>query len=128
IRFNRKHHPDGRQRNRWQRLRLPPLIDDLRRQFGRFKRHQTFEETRTALAAERALALEDLRLPPAEHVAWVAAIDFLAAEWTDEERMATDDSGDRTTVTARIKERRRRRLMQSHLAAQRRRERSEETA
>src|SRR5205085_11841662 len=118
VRSNRKRHPDGRLRNRWQRLLLPPLIDDLRRQFGRFTRYQTFEETKNALAAERALALDDLRLTPAEQVAWVAAVDHLAAEWIEEERTAVENSGDQTPGTARTDERRRQRLARRQLARQ----------
>ena len=119
--FNRLHHPDGRVRTREARAALPPLIDALRTQFGGFRRHATVDEAKVALAAERALALEDSRLTAADKEAWVIAVDHLAAEWAEEDRTALENSGDQTPGTAATDDRRRRRLVKKQVGRRPRR-------
>lgn len=119
VRFNRQRFPDGRLRTREDRAALPPLVDALRHQFGMFRRNETSDEWKAALAAERALALEDERMTAADKVAWVVAVDGLVAEWTEEERTAMENSRDETPATATADERRRRRLLKKRLTRQR---------
>jgi hypothetical protein len=101
--------PDGRLRTREDRAALPPLVDALRDQFGMFRRHELADAWDVALAAERALALEEERLTALDKVAWIAAVDALVAEWTEDERTAMENRSDQIPATANAEERRRRR-------------------